>query len=429
MRLAFIDGRPIALQPSAGEDRPLPAIQAAILTLTRLLAGRSHNVHVFSWNSAPDEVAGVRFHDRSELARFAHSGAVDALVVIPEVLPLLMPIESRGRIVWTGNAYSRGDSAISPQWTWAPEKGRRGRVARLYNLGLFDSHVDRIVVGSHWQAEYVHRSTGIPRSKLEVISIGVPLEHYMGPPPSRNTHRIVYTSQPRRGLRVLLRLFPQIRALVPDAELHVFGYEWAGDAEGVDVSTMNQPGVYMRGGLSKSQLALELRSAAVMAYPCTFKETFCVAVAEAQAAGLPVVTTRSGALPERVRDGVDGFVVPGDPKREDFGSQFVEAVVRVLKDDALRERMGAAGAEKARRSYDWSVIAGQWERVLESNTSGDANVPLLEPNLNLLDPSLLHIRKRVQVPAEQAARWLREEWASYGFDADRTPGLAAEAAR
>jgi glycosyltransferase involved in cell wall biosynthesis len=428
MRIVFVDGRQVALQPSSGEDRPLPAIQSALLTLTRLLAGRGHEVHVFAWNSAPDEVAGVAFHDRSDLARFARSGAVDALVVVPEVLPLLMPIEARARMVWTGNAYSRGDSAISRRWIWDPEKGKRGRVARLYNLGLFASHVDRIVVGSHWQSRYVHEATGVPMRKLDVIPIGVPLEYYSGSPPSRSAHRIVYTSQPRRGLRVLLRLFPQIRAAVPDAELHVFGYDWAsGSPEFRDMGVVRQPGVQLKGSLSKSQLAFELRSAAVMAYPCTFKETFCVAVAEAQAAGLPVVTTRSGALPERVDDGVDGFVVPGDPKGDDFGSQFVEAVVRLLMDGMLRERLGAAGAEKARSSFDWRLIATHWERVLESCTGGGAKVPPLEPNLDLLAPSLLQIRKRVQVPALQAARWLREEWASYGFDADRIPGLAREA--
>lgn len=60
-----------------------------------------------------------------------------------------------------------------------------------------------------------------------------------------------------------------------------------------------QPCVHRRGVLSKSQLAQELRAAAVMAYPNTFTETFCASVADAQVAGLPV----TGAQSARVAQG------------------------------------------------------------------------------------------------------------------------------
>jgi hypothetical protein len=159
-----------------------------------------------------------------------------------------------------------------------------------------------------------------------------------------------------------------------------------------------------------------------MAYPRRFYETFCLSVAEAQAAGLPVVTSAMAALPERVAHEVDGFVVPGDPDEPEFGSCFIDAVVRLLLDNALRDRQGRAAATKATRLYDWSRIAKSWEQELESCMDSAASVPLID-DLDLLDPSLLQLKKRVQVSPDQAARWLREAWVSYGFEGTRIPGV------
>ncbi|HZS30752.1 MAG TPA: glycosyltransferase [Gaiellaceae bacterium] len=68
---------------------------------------------------------------------------------------------------------------------------------------------------------------------------------------------------------------------------------------------------------------------------------------EAQAAGIPVVAGRVGAVHEVVEDGVTGFVVA--PDRADL---VADATLRLLADDALRERMGAAGRAAALARFD-----------------------------------------------------------------------------
>lgn len=368
----------------------------------------------------PGVVSSVEFHDRVALAGFAATRAVDALVVIPDLLSLLMPIPARSRVVWTGNAFAGGDCALSSPWVWAPEIGRTGRVARLYPISILERLIDRLVVKSEWQAAYVGH-LGVPVEKVAVIYNGVPLEHYDGPPAVRHPHRLVYASQPRRGLDVLLRLFPRIRAVVDDAELHVFGYDVDLSAAGSHAA--DQPGVVVRGRLTKSALAREFQSAAVMAYPCTFKETFCTAVAEAQAAGLPVVTADRAALRERVTDGVDGSTLAGAPGTPEFDDAFVAAVVNLLVDESLRRRQATAAATKARQNYDWADIAGRWEWHLGNATVG---LPTLPPvnDLDLLAPTLLRIEDRghtATVPPSLAAEWLLEGWASYGFDPRGAP--------
>jgi glycosyltransferase involved in cell wall biosynthesis len=314
-------------------------------------------------------------------------------------------------------------------WKWAPELGKRGKEARLYPMDLFDRHIDRVVVGSTWQAEQLTRRARIAPAKLAAIHLGVPLEHYRDLGPNRHPHRLIYTSQANRGLDDMLQLFPRIRSQVPDAQLYVFGNEYSEAGVPPERPGATEPGVVWAGAASKSVLARELRSSSVMAYPASFRETFCIAVAEAQAAGLPIVTTHLAALAERVDNGVDGFLVPGSARDSEYQDMFVNHVVRLLLDDVLWTGMSAAAESKARRLYDWETIGAQWESMLQGLVATSApSVPQLDPDLDLLDTALLQVRAPqavATVPPDLALQWLRARWTSYGFSAESLPGVSA----
>jgi glycosyltransferase involved in cell wall biosynthesis len=416
LRILVNYGRDKEVVPGS-EDQPMGGIRAAALGLCGALSRRGHDVHLFAPCPSPGSRDGVTFHDRGELAAFASTVNVDVLVIIPDILPLLMPVRARARVVWTGNAFDKGDAALTMPWIWAPELGKKGTVARLYCMDILHPYADDIVVGSEWQAWNQHMRAGIPIEKFSVHHLGVLLHHFRGEQPERHRHRLVYTSQARRGLRVLLQLFPQIRAEVPEAELHVFGYEYA-NAEIPEIAGAREPGVYFRGRVGKGELARELRSAAVMAYPTKFPETFCLSIAEAQAAGLPVVTSDLAALRERVEPGVDGFLIRGWPREAAYEKAFIEAVVRLLHDDELWRRMGEEAVTRARRDYDWDRIAAAWEDMLFMMVAGREPTLPQGPSIDLFAPESLTIRAKTEsasVPGDVAARWLADRWASYGY--------------
>jgi glycosyltransferase involved in cell wall biosynthesis len=101
--------------------------------------------------------------------------------------------------------------------------------------------------------------------------------------------------------------------------------------------------------LGKERLAF-LRDADLFVLPSR-NESFGIANLEAMACGLPVVSTRTGAIPEYLESGVHGLLVePGDV------NGLASALRQLIQSSPLRARLGAAARERA-LEYDWQSIA------------------------------------------------------------------------
>jgi L-malate glycosyltransferase len=79
---------------------------------------------------------------------------------------------------------------------------------------------------------------------------------------------------------------------------------------------------------------------------------------DAMAAGKPIVATRAGGIPEVVVDGETGFIV--EPRDH---AAMAEAIVRLLKDEALRNRMGAAGRARVESRFSSERMVQETLRV------------------------------------------------------------------
>jgi glycosyltransferase involved in cell wall biosynthesis len=95
----------------------------------------------------------------------------------------------------------------------------------------------------------------------------------------------------------------------------------------------------------------------------SFHEGYGMALAEALAHGVPVISTTAGAIPETVPPSAGLLVPPGD------AAAFTEALRRFLEEPALRARL-AAGARKAgARLPDWPQAVADWAAALDRLTA------------------------------------------------------------
>lgn len=177
--------------------------------------------------------------------------------------------------------------------------------------------------------------------------------------------RAIFTSNPRRGLDWLLDLWARaIRPRVPEAELRVFaGAATYGGSDAGRIGAaieharaLAAAGVALHEPVPKARLVEELRAARVMLYRGDPGETFCLALAEAQALGVPAVVQPIGCVAERVVDGETGVVAADE-------AAFAEAAVRLLGDDALWRRMQRA-ALAHQRDLGWDRAAAGFEALI-----------------------------------------------------------------
>jgi spore coat protein SA len=87
--------------------------------------------------------------------------------------------------------------------------------------------------------------------------------------------------------------------------------------------------------------------------PSQIQEGLGLVFLEAAAAGLPVIATRRGGIPEVVRDGETGLLLD----RQDDDAELAAKIIRLLDDAPLRQRLGQQGRERVAANFSWERIA------------------------------------------------------------------------
>lgn len=99
----------------------------------------------------------------------------------------------------------------------------------------------------------------------------------------------------------------------------------------------------------------------VLVFPTSFdKETFGIVNIEAMHYGVPVISSPVGAIPEIIRDGINGYIVAPD----DIAT-LAERVITLVRDPDLRRRMGAAGRQLFARHYSLEAYSANVRRALD----------------------------------------------------------------
>lgn len=168
-----------------------------------------------------------------------------------------------------------------------------------------------------------------------------------GLPEEARTVGVIAQLIPRKGHRFLIEAAPQILAKVPGAHFLFFGKgPLEEDLRGLcEEQGMGDRFIFagFREDLSRIVPCLEL-----VVHPALM-EGLGVSLLQAAAAGVPIVGTKAGGIPEIVRDGENGFLVePGNP------SQIRDCVCEILSNAQVSERMSHVGKEIVQKEFSIS---------------------------------------------------------------------------
>ena len=155
----------------------------------------------------------------------------------------------------------------------------------------------------------------------------------------------------RKGFPYLLEAFQVIRDSVPPTRLIVAGAYSRDDAEEYQRTVQAEHlDVHFVGRVSDEDLARYYHTADVVCFPSTGSESFGIVLLEAMAAGRPIIASDIPGYRDVVRHEEEGLLVP--PKN---ALALAAALIRLLRDEPLRRRLGEAGRARVGR-YSWDRV-------------------------------------------------------------------------
>jgi glycosyltransferase involved in cell wall biosynthesis len=115
--------------------------------------------------------------------------------------------------------------------------------------------------------------------------------------------------------------------------------------------------VRFTGHIKNKNLLKAYSCADIFVFP-TYSEAMPMVILEALAAGLPIITTPVGAIPDIIKDGINGFLIePNSPKL------LAEKILLLLYNEERRKRIGEVNIQLAREKYDFRVILNKLEQL------------------------------------------------------------------
>jgi len=345
-RIVFADDG-ISFDGRTPDSAPIGGAETAFISLAEAFAARGHEVFVHN-NCAERLTHKNVTWVPLDTGRADYGLPVTADLYIANRGDRMIPLlpRARRRVFWIHNPanYILKWRYLSKIWRWKP-------------VIVFSS--------AYHAASY---PAWAPAGGRMIIPYGIDdlfrlAEPCQTPPPPR----AVFTSNPLRSLDWLLDLWAErINPQAPEAELHVYSgpatYGAVGDAKAARMTPildkargLADKGVVLRAPVPRQDLIKELKAARVLLYRGDSGETYCLAVGEAQAIGVPAVVQAIGCVGERIVDGETGFVAADD-------AAFADDALALLRDDDLWTRQHEAALLR-QRNWSWMKAAEKFEEI------------------------------------------------------------------
>jgi glycosyltransferase involved in cell wall biosynthesis len=367
---------------------------AYVYYLSHNLQKLGHNVHVVARDQQDSEktINGIQVHyvkgvgnaltrywrfARSASKRIRKLNKQNGFDIIHSNLPLVpsfaIPIDSATSIVCAVHSTWKGEAIVTkrdnPKELNPNEKSmlRFNFVLRSYEKKLM-KRSDALIAVSKYTVKELVELYGINKKKIHVIYNGVDIERFkprsnkiklrreFGLDPKEKVVLFVGRLYHRKGLETLLRSVPPVLKEFSNVKFVISGTGFKQKEENLrnlakELDIENH--VMFLGYVLDDKLPLLYSASDIFVLPAIY-ENFPFAILEAQATGLPVISTNVGGIPEFLVDNKNGFVIePRDPMK------LTQKLLTLLQDPKLAKEMGDHGRKLIEEQFDWHLITSQ----------------------------------------------------------------------
>jgi phosphatidylinositol alpha-mannosyltransferase len=230
--------------------------------------------------------------------------------------------------------------------------------------GVLANRIDHRIAVSESARRAAERYVGGP---FDVVPNGIDLPPATDPGGRNGNIVFIGRNEPRKGLPVLLRAWPEVRERT-GARLRLIGADpisirWLARRQGFSLD-----GVDLLGGVHEDDLTAELQAASLLVAPSLGGESFGMVLTRAFSCATPIVASNIEGYAQVADHDETGILVPpGD------SDALAAAVVELLQDEERRRAYGAA-ARKAAEPYSWDRIGARLVEIYERVTAPAGSV-------------------------------------------------------
>jgi glycosyltransferase involved in cell wall biosynthesis len=209
-------------------------------------------------------------------------------------------------------------------------------------MGTWNNLIDAYIALTEFGRQK-HIDAGLPPKKIYIKgNFSYQAESSHGRSDDRNGALFIGRLEPEKGISTLISAWRQI----PNFPLAIVGAGSLETAARKSIESQQIQGIKLSGQVGRDEIAKYLREARVLVLPSEWYEGFPIVIVEAYAAGLPVIASRIGGLPELVRDGKTGLLFkPGDV------DDLARNVRWIVDHPREAQEMGQEGLALFRREY------------------------------------------------------------------------------
>lgn len=230
------------------------------------------------------------------------------------------------------------------------------------NYSEFNSHVHKTVCISPRHINYFKETYHIENAIY--IDLPVRVQDYENKNIKKIKNRFMWSSVPARGLDQFFQMWSKIKQQIPDASLVVTADyrlwgSWIERSDGDFVArSLSLADIIYLGALPRPKYVEEQFKAEIMDYCAIYDELQCLAVAEAQVAGVYTITSDFGALPTTNMH----KVISGDPRNAEIRDLHIQEAVRFLSlSDEEKYCISEEGRQRAIERFCPDNILKQWD--------------------------------------------------------------------